>query len=202
MTYRLLTALLGATLVCACSFGGPVTSDTNGSHTQLVIGKSGGGADGSAASPPSPPSALATGLDVFLPFTLQVTLSNPARDYLRDNKETIIFYAAYYAYPIASATAQANAVGQIDLGKWQLPLSGAGTVTFDSSGFLAKRLPLIKGHPQVNVNVASARKSGPDNVLKCDFFEAPLAVAAHRPHRLHCSLITEGLDTRHVPGGS
>ena len=196
MTYRLLCALLGSTLVCACSLGGSVSSHTRGSPGQLAVGKSGATGQGHALPAPV---ALATGSDAFLPFTLGLTLSVPARDFLRDNKETVILYAAYYAYPIASASAQANPVGQIDLGKQQLPLPGAGTVTFDGSGFLAQRLALTKGQPQVNVNVASARKSGPDNVLNCDFFEAPLAVAAQRTHRLHCSLITEGLGTSHVP---
>lgn len=193
MNYRLLAALLAVMLVCACSADGPATSDAVGLPAQVKVGKSGGGADGKA-----PP----TGSLAFLPFTFQVTLSKPANDYLRDNKEAIVLYATYYANPIASAIPQANAVGQIDLGKRQLLLPGAGTVTFDSSGFFAERLALIKGSPQINVNVASARRSGPDNVLNCDFFEASIAVAAQRPHRLHCSLIAEGLQTRHVPDGS
>ena len=199
MTYRLLCALLGSTLVCACSLGGSlasVSSNTGGLSGQFAVNEPGGKEQGHAAPTPS---ALAAGSVAFFPFTLELTLSGPALDYLRDNKEGVIFYAAYYAYPMASATAQANAVGQIDLGKQQLPLPGAGTATFDSSGFLARRLSLTKGQPQVNVNVASARTSGPDNVLNCDFFEAALAVAAQRTHRLHCSLITEKLDTSHVP---
>jgi hypothetical protein len=43
----------------------------------------------------------------------------------------------------------------------------------------------------VNVNIYSARRSGPDNILDCDFFDDSLTVAQQAPLTLHCRLIGE-----------
>ena len=49
----------------------------------------------------------------------------------------------------------------------------------------------------LNVNVYSARHSGPDNILACDFFDGNLENAVHKPMSLHCTLIAEGAETKH-----
>ena len=43
----------------------------------------------------------------------------------------------------------------------------------------------------VNVNVYSARRSGPDNILDCDFFDDALTLAQQASLTLHCKLIGE-----------
>jgi hypothetical protein len=43
----------------------------------------------------------------------------------------------------------------------------------------------------VNVNVYSARRSGPDNILDCAFFQDTVAVARQRSVKLACKLIGE-----------
>ena len=51
----------------------------------------------------------------------------------------------------------------------------------------------------LNVNIYSARRSGPDNILNCDFFDGNLRDTLHKPLVLHCALISEGYVSGVVP---
>ena len=53
------------------------------------------------------------------------------------------------------------------------------------------RIGWLAALPQVNVNVFSSRRSGPDNLLDCDFFQGTVAAARRAPIRLACKLIGE-----------
>lgn len=143
---------------------------------------------GEAAATPATPAAQAPGGA----FTVQVGLSPAARQKLEAGKETVIVSADYFATPVDAAKDQANEVGQLDLGRAQIELPGAGVANFDGSAFAADKLGLAKGAPQVNINVWSGRKSSPDNLLDCDMFQDTLAVAAKMPIMLECRLIGEG----------
>lgn len=50
---------------------------------------------------------------------------------------------------------------------------------------------LAGGKVMVDVNVYSARRGGPDNILDCDFFDDALTLAQQAPLTLHCKLIGE-----------
>ncbi|WP_434113427.1 hypothetical protein [Paraburkholderia caffeinilytica] len=113
--------------------------------------------------------------------------------------ERIAVYASWYGTPLSSAHREADEAGRIDLGHAtvELPAKG-GAAHLASSNVNATRLRWVSGPPGVNVNVSSARRHWPDNILSCDFVDGPLADVARRTVPLHCTLITERRLTRLV----
>ena len=142
-----------------------------------------------AVAQPAPATGPAT--TAFANYRVEVALSPAAQAKLAKAKETIVIAADYYGTPTAAAAGQANEVGQLDLGKAEHELAQAGAADFDANGFMAERLGLVEGAPEVNINVWSGRHSSPDNLLDCEFFQDTLAVAAQAPIQLHCKLIGE-----------
>lgn len=131
-------------------------------------------------------------------FNVSITLSTKAAAKLAALSEGIIVSASYYGDPTPSAIKHADEVGQIDLGREEVETQGrAGTVHVTGTKVDQRHLPWIKGPVQLNINVYSARHSGPDNILACDFFDGKLSSAVHQPVSLHCSLITEHMDTKY-----
>ncbi len=125
-------------------------------------------------------------------FSVTVTLSAKAAAELAAKREGIIVAAYYYGEPTKAAEKKADEVGQIGLGTEQQRLGSAGgTATFTGKGYQAKRLGWIAGEPQINVNVYSARLSGPDNLLDCGLFEDAVSVAEANPVTVACKLIGE-----------
>lgn len=133
-------------------------------------------------------------------FNVDVVLSPRAAATLAANKEAITLYVEYFGDPKPDALKHANEIGQIDVQRRRGPVDDE-LVALPGTGGLAHisgvnidphRLAWVEGPLKVNVNVASARKSGPDNLLACDFIEATVAeVQKHSPVRLDCWLIAE-----------
>ena len=126
-------------------------------------------------------------------FAVHVTLSPKAAAKLSRLRETITISASYFGDPAPRAQSHTDEVGQIDLGRQQIEISGAGGAgVIDGHRLRRARLAwLAKPQPQVNVNVYSSRHSGPDNLLDCAFFQDLVAVARRRPMELSCKLIGE-----------
>lgn len=127
----------------------------------------------------------------FSPFQVDVTLSPAAQAKLQAGRETIVVDADYFGAPVPAAIDLADDVGQLDLGRDVRELSAAGSANFDGSGLQTDMLDKVEGAPQVNINVYSGRKSSPDNLLACDFFQDSLDAAASAPIAVHCTLIDE-----------
>jgi len=135
-----------------------------------------------AGSAPSSPYA----------FDIDVVLSDAARKRLEDSEETVIVAAMYFAGGKTGVPADVlNGVGLVDIGRAQIELTGEGRAAFDGSAVLRERLEFVEGDLQVNVNVFSGRRSSPDNLLDCGFFQDAVAVAAAQPVRIACELIAE-----------
>ncbi|TKB89752.1 MAG: hypothetical protein E5W81_07400 [Mesorhizobium sp.] len=135
-------------------------------------------------------------------FDVNVTLSKKAAARLAAKKEGIVVLASYYGDPKRSAGKHANEVGQIDLTPQDEEVEIAGTAGhahISGTKVDTKRLDWLAGPPEVNVNVASARKSSPDNLLSCDFIDGPLSDVQRKPVTLHCGLIEENVDTKLRP---
>lgn len=154
-----------------------------------------------APSMPAPAAPLATaqgdmGIDV------NVTLSKKAAARLAAEKEGIAILADYYGDPKKSAEKHANEIGQISLEqqdeKVEIPGTG-GHAHISGAKVDAKRLDWLSGPVNVNINVASARKSSPDNLLGCDFIDGPLSNAQKEAVTLHCALIEENYNTELKP---
>jgi hypothetical protein len=125
-------------------------------------------------------------------FHVQITLSAKATVRLRKSSEGIIASARYYGYPNPGWEKYADEVGQIPVGAELVQLPGNnGSVVIKGTKVNRKRLPWLQGPPSVNVNVFSARRSGPDNILTCDFFDGNVSDAQEHPIAIHCSLIEE-----------
>lgn len=130
-------------------------------------------------------------------FDIHVSLSDKAAAALAAKSEAIVVLADYSAAPKPSAQKHADQIGRIDLGDEQVEIAGKpGIAPITGSQFKTGRLPWIEGPVLLNVNVASARKSGPDNLLTCDFFDGELANAVAAHVTLHCALIEENTQTK------
>ncbi|ESW79891.1 hypothetical protein [Mesorhizobium sp. M0159] len=135
-------------------------------------------------------------------FDINVTLSKKAAAKLAAEKERIVVFASYYGDPKRSAEKRVNEIGQIDLTPQdeEVEIPGtAGHAHISGTKVDTKRLDWLAGPPEVNVNVASARKSSPDNLLSCDFIDGPLGDAQRKTVTLHCGLIEEHVDTKLKP---
>ncbi len=132
-------------------------------------------------------------------FTVQIALSPKAAARLARTSEGMVVSATYSGDPIPAAAKYANEIGQIDLGVEDVEVPGkAAIVRVTGSKVKRENLAWVKGPILLNVNVYSARRSGPDNILACDFFDGKLQQAVRQPVSLHCSLITENAPTKHT----
>lgn len=122
---------------------------------------------------------------------VRITLSALAKTRLEAAQEAISVTGTYAGDPKASATAQAGPSGMIDLGKNTQQLAGEGSVVFEDDVIDKNRLALIDGEVQMTINVTSAKKSTPENLLACPFYWDTLANASKEPVQIHCTLATE-----------
>lgn len=137
------------------------------------------------------PSAQPFGFDV------EVSLSQAAAERLAADGEGIVVAAYWYGDPNPAGMAHVDAIGRIDLGDAMVEVPGQPVaVRLDGSEVDPAQLDWVEGPAWVNVNVWSARHSGPDNILDCDFFDGELAHATARPLALRCALIGEGYQSR------
>lgn len=135
-----------------------------------------------------------------LGFDLRVELTPAAAQELKRRKEGLVISAAYSGMPRASAERHANAIGMIDLGRETLTLPAAGGKARISGAKVDRtRLPWLAGPAMVNVNVFTARRSGPDNLVTCDFIDGEVAKVAAQPTTLVCGLIGESREAVHYP---
>jgi hypothetical protein len=142
-----------------------------------------------ALSIPVPASAT----DGSMGFSVDVSLSSPAAAKLNALKEKIVVSVLWYGEPTGAARKRADEMGQIDLGTEQvrLPASG-GRAEITGRSVQVKHIDWVKDRAvQVNVNVFSARLSGPDNYLDCGAFEDTVVIARSKPVQMVCKLIGE-----------
>lgn len=137
-------------------------------------------------------------------FDINVTLSKKAAAELAAEKEGIVAFASYFGDPKQSAEKHGNEIGQISVSPEDedVEISGSGGHAHISGTKVDTRtLQWVEGDVEVNVNVATARKSNPPNILDCDFIEGAVAdVRKNAPITLHCYLIEEEHpDTKQKP---
>lgn len=145
-------------------------------------------------------AAMAAGPDMG--FDVTIALSDKAAAKLAADHETIIALASYYGDPKKSAANHVNEIGLISLSPSDetVEIVGRGQkVHISGDKVEVKRIDWVNGPVKVNLNVASGRKSGPDNILSCDFIDGALSQVRKRPITLHCSLISENVETKLFP---
>lgn len=130
---------------------------------------------------------------------VQVALSPAARKTLMQGRESITVSASWYGWPVSQKQTSADEVGQINLGRAEINLpTGGGMARFTPQIIKTERRGWLNGGVYVNVNVYSARRHWPDNILACDFIDGVLTDVGRNPVTLHCSLISEQVPTRAV----
>lgn len=130
-----------------------------------------------------------------------VTLSKKAAARLAAAHEGIGLSASFFGTPTAAGRRRAGEDGTIALGNVERSLPAPGRVRFALPVYEKGLLDLIEQRqPRVNINAFSARKTLPDNVLDCTFFEDSVAKAQAKPVSLRCKLIGEG-KPRRTPAG-
>ncbi|MGD0641068.1 MAG: hypothetical protein ABSC22_10010 [Roseiarcus sp.] len=125
-------------------------------------------------------------------FEVDVALSQAAAARLANPKETIVVDAEIYGVP-TSQKLLAETEGRLDLApERKIEIPGAGAARFAATKLDAGKLAEVEGHAaRVAIEVFSGRRSSPNNVLDCDFFDDLLSVAAEKPVQAHCKLIGE-----------
>lgn len=118
-------------------------------------------------------------------------LTAKAAKSLKELREAMVLYVSYHGWPKKGAEKHGDEVGQIDLGPDRtIGVPGkSGRYDVPAEAFDPKRLGWIAGLVEVNVNVASARLSGPDNILAREFLDKPLREAEAAVTTLRCGLI-------------
>lgn len=135
------------------------------------------------------------GADIAGPWGFEVDLSfsQAAASKLQALKEGVVIAAYYSGEPAAGAEEHADQIGMIDLGEDRTERDGEpAVVAIPGKGDIETRLHWVKdGEPLVNINVHSARRSGPDNLLDCDVYDGPLKAIAGSTTKIGCKLIGE-----------
>lgn len=130
-----------------------------------------------------------------LGFDLEILLSKQAAYELGRRKEGVVVSASYFGDPTPAAMRHANEIGRIDLGQEIIALRGiSGPVRVTGDTVDRKRIGWLKGPPMVNVNVFTARRSSPNNLISCDIVDGPVARVAAGKTKLFCGLISEKRD--------
>ncbi len=146
----------------------------------------------------TPPAPAQQDQLIIFAFDVRITLSDLAAERLKTTREGIVVSAYYTGDPLPSAENRANQIGTIDLGAENREVIGAeGLVRITGKKVDLRRLDWIKGPVMLNVNVYSARRTNPDNILSCDFFDGKLSSAVRKTPTLHCTLIEERTTTEH-----
>lgn len=124
-------------------------------------------------------------------FDVNIVLSEKAAATLAARGEGMVIMVSYYGWPKPSAKKHGDEVGQIGFGPdRQIEIPGkAGQYHVPAVKLDPQRLGWLEGPVQVNVNIASARRSDPDNLLDCEIIDGPLAEARKATRTLPCRLI-------------
>jgi hypothetical protein len=140
-----------------------------------------------AAATQRPPARPALG------FTLDISYSPRAAAEMARRREALTISAYYEGEPSRAGARHTNGEDGINLGDDTRTVPArSGPVAVTGRGFLPARLAWTRaGTIRVNVNLFSARRSGPDNILDCGVVEGPLARIAGRTHPVRCKLIGE-----------
>lgn len=127
-------------------------------------------------------------------FTVELAFSPRALATLQRRNEKVIVSPFLEGEPLPRYRSRGDeTTGLIDLGTARITVPArAGPVAIPAGTLKRDRLAwVVRGSARVNVNVYSARLSGPDNLLDCGIVEGPLATISGTTQRIRCKLIGE-----------
>ena len=130
-----------------------------------------------------------------LGFDLHIQLSKQAARELGRRKEGVTVSASFSGDPKPAAKRHANEVGLIDLGRETFTLRGIdGPARVTGATVDRTKMGWIAGPPMVNVNVFTARRTSPNNLITCDIIDGPVPRVSTGKTTLFCGLISEKRD--------
>jgi hypothetical protein len=127
-------------------------------------------------------------------FSVNVTYSQKASSTLAAGKETVIVAGYLYGFPVQGTPKKyVDHMGQISVGDdIKQEISPGAVATFGSIKFDEAMLKWMDSQgPQIVINVYSGRKSSPNNLLDCGFYEGPLKAIQGTSLPISCKLIGE-----------
>lgn len=138
-------------------------------------------------------------------FTIEVTLSDKARQMLINNRETISATSYFTAspkkgLPLSRYRRFLSRPGPLGLGYIDVEAKPGESLRFSKIKLNRSALPLIDEQgPQLLVNVASGRRAYKDNILACDIYEGPLLPVQGKTIPITCKLIEEEEKMKVIP---
>ena len=129
-------------------------------------------------------------------FDVAVTLSPKAQQTLAAAHETICISAEFYG-EVNDAGRKHHVGDEMDQvyfggGEWRDEIAGAGTAHFAVPPADPATLQYVQdGKEQVLINVFTGRRSSPDNLITCDFFQDDVKIAEAKGVKVACKLIKE-----------
>jgi len=130
-------------------------------------------------------------------FTVEVALSEKARQKLIESKETIVATSFFTASPKKGVPPSQykrflSRPGPLGLGYVDVEAKPGESLRFGKIKLDQSAMPLIDDQgPQLLVNVASGRRAYKDNILACDIYEGPLLPVQGKTIPITCKLIEE-----------
>jgi hypothetical protein len=153
-------------------------------------------------SQPTRPPTMQTGQpdhgsQVLSGFTVEVTLSEKARQKLIESKETIAATSYFIAspkrgVPLSEYRRFLSRPGPIGLGYLDVEAKPGERLRFGEIKLNQSAIAMIDEQgPQLLVNVASGRRAFRDNILWCDIYEGPLEPIQGKTIQITCKLLRE-----------
>lgn len=122
---------------------------------------------------------------------VDLTLTPRAAEKLSAMDEGITIAAMYDGEPTRAHRKQVDEMGMIALGMDRVTVTGkAQRVVVPIRKLDRVRVAwVVGGQPHLLINVFTARRKNPDNLLNCDIYDGPLADIRGKPIAIKCDLI-------------
>lgn len=182
-------ALLTLPLLVAC--GDNARSETESPATEADPARTVTANSGQETRPgPAASATQARAAPSEAGFTVNVSLSPQAAARLQ-GREGIILRTYITGEALPSRAHEADDVGDIDLGSDEVTAAGrAGPIRLTIKNFKSERRGWIKGTPYITVNIFTARRSSPNNLITCEpLIHGEMAEIVGRSHEVQCTLI-------------
>lgn len=126
-------------------------------------------------------------------FTVNVSLSDRAKEQLLEKKETIVVAGYVTGNPKPEALKRyVNRMGEVELGSVRAEIAPGANATFSRVQVKQDALEQTdKKDLQILVNVFSGRRSSKDNFLDCGIYQGPLKSLQGSSAAIACKLIGE-----------
>jgi hypothetical protein len=153
---------------------------------------------GCSGLPTRPHSGSDRGVDqqknIAAPFSVNVQLSEGAREKLTDSNETIIVAGYFTGHPKEGTETRYLDIksGDVVLGDVQQEIRPGETAVFNQLNLNTDAVSRIDSQgPHVLINVFSGRRSSKNNLLDCVYYDGQLESLRGRTILIRCKLIEE-----------